>query len=131
MLSGQYPARINNGVYVVNNLNRNKKPGITKEQAQFKGPDQRQDVASEAITIAEALKKNGYNTAHIGKYHVGGHSGESTMPENQGVLISTLEDIRRVINPHALPRMERMVGSSQNLEEATSTALVSPTQNPM
>ena len=88
MLSGQYPARINNGVYVVNSLNRNKKPGITKEQAQFKGPDQRQDVAGEAVTIAEALKKNGYNTAHIGKYHVGGHSGESTMPENQGFDIN-------------------------------------------
>ena len=88
MLSGQYPARINNGVYVVNSLNRNKKPGITKEQAQFKGPNQRQDVAGEAVTIAEALKKNGYNTAHIGKYHVGGHSGESTMPENQGFDIN-------------------------------------------
>jgi len=45
-------------------------------------------VASEAVTIAEALKKNGYNTAHIGKYHVGGHSGESTMPENQGFDIN-------------------------------------------
>ena len=88
MLSGQYPARINNGVYVVNSLNRNKKPGITREQAQFIGPNQRQDVAGEAITIAEALKKNGYNTAHIGKYHVGGHSGESTMPENQGFDIN-------------------------------------------
>ena len=88
MLSGQYPARVNNGVYIVGNLNRNKKPGITKEQAQFKGPNQRQDVASEAVTIAEALKKNGYNTAHIGKYHVGGHSGESTMPENQGFDIN-------------------------------------------
>ena len=84
MLSGQYPARAHNGVYVVGNLNRNKKPGITKEEAQFKGPDQRQDVSSEAITIAEALRKNGYKTAHIGKYHVGGHSGDSTMPENQG-----------------------------------------------
>ena len=84
MLSGQYPARVHNGVYVVGNLNRNKKPGITKEQAKFTGPSQRQDIASEAITIAEALKKNGYKTAHIGKYHVGGHSGDSTMPENQG-----------------------------------------------
>ena len=27
------------GSIVVNSLNRNKKPGITKEQAQFKGPD--------------------------------------------------------------------------------------------
>jgi arylsulfatase A-like enzyme len=88
MLSGQYPARVNNGVYVVGNLNRNKKPGITKEQAKFTGPSQRQDVASEAVTIAEALKKNGYKTAHIGKYHVGGHSGDSTMPENQGFDIN-------------------------------------------
>ena len=88
MLSGQYPARINNGVYIVGNLNRNKKPGITKEQAQFTGPSQTQDVATHAVTIAEALKKNGYNTAHIGKYHVGGHSGESTMPENPGLDIN-------------------------------------------
>ena len=88
MLSGQYPARVNNGVYVVGNLNRYKKPGITKEKARFKGPLQSEDVASSAITIAEALKKNGYNTAHIGKYHVGGHGTEETMPENQGFDIN-------------------------------------------
>ena len=91
MLSGQYPARIHNDVYVVGNLNRNgsgKKGGITKEQARFIGPKQTQDVAAEATTIAEALKKNGYTTAHIGKYHVGGHSGEDTMPENAGFDIN-------------------------------------------
>ncbi len=88
MLTGQYPARINNDVYVVGNLNRNKKPGITKEEASFIGPRQTEDVASSAITIAEALKKNGYNTAHIGKYHVGGHGTDETMPENQGFDIN-------------------------------------------
>ena len=88
ILSGQYPARIHNDVYVVNNLNRNKKPGITKEQAKFKGPEQTQDVAAEAVTLAEALKQNGYATAHIGKYHAGGHDGEATMPENQGFDIN-------------------------------------------
>ena len=88
ILSGQYPARVNNGVYVVGNLNRNKKPGITKEQAKFIGPEQSQDVAAEAVTVAEALKKNGYATAHIGKYHAGGHSGEETLPENQGFDIN-------------------------------------------
>ena len=31
VLSGQYPARVNNGVYVVGNLNRNKAPGISKQ----------------------------------------------------------------------------------------------------
>ena len=65
MLSGQYPARVNNGVYVVGNLNRYKKPGITKEKARFKGPLQSEDVASSAITIAEALKKNGYSAGKI------------------------------------------------------------------
>ncbi|MDG1357794.1 MAG: sulfatase-like hydrolase/transferase, partial [Akkermansiaceae bacterium] len=59
ILSGQYPARVNNGVYVVGNLNRYKAPGISKEQAKFKGPEQSRDVAAAAVTIAEAMKKNG------------------------------------------------------------------------
>ena len=88
MLSGQYPARIHNDVYVVGNLNRNGKGGISKEEAKFIGPKQSEDVAADAITIAEALKKNGYATAHIGKYHVGGHTGQATMPENVGFDIN-------------------------------------------
>ena len=88
MLSGQYPARIHNDVYVVNSLNRFGGGGISKEKARFIGPDQTQDVAAEAITVAEALRENGYATAHIGKYHTGGHSGEETLPENVGFEIN-------------------------------------------
>lgn len=88
MLSGQYPARIYNDVYVVGSLNRNGRGGISKEKAKFIGPKQSEDVAAKAITIAEAMKKNGYATAHIGKYHVGGHKGEATMPENVGFDIN-------------------------------------------
>ena len=88
MLSGQYPARVNNNVYVVGNLNRNGRGGISKADAHFVGPQQSNDVSADAITIAEALQKNGYATAHIGKYHVGGHSGQQTMPENVGFDIS-------------------------------------------
>lgn len=87
MLSGQYPCRVNNSVYVVQNLNRfgrAKQGGISKEDAKFRGPEQSEDVAAEAITIAEALKKNGYATGHVGKYHVGGHRGPETMPKNVG-----------------------------------------------
>ena len=84
MLSGQYPPRIHNDVYIVGNLNRFGRGGITKEEAQFKGPQQHEDVSAEAVTIAEALKKNGYATGHIGKYHVGGHNGPETLPENSG-----------------------------------------------
>ena len=62
MLSGQYPARIHNRVYVVGNLNRNGRGGISKADAQFKGPEQSEDVAAEAVTLAEAMKQNGYST---------------------------------------------------------------------
>jgi arylsulfatase A-like enzyme len=88
LLSGQYPARVNNRVYVVGNLNRFGKGGISKGKAAFSGPKQSEDVAAAAITVAEALKKNGYATAHIGKYHVGGHKGQSTLPENVGFDIN-------------------------------------------
>lgn len=89
MLSGQYPARVNNDVYVVGNLNRfSKKNGLTKDTARFRGPEQSEDVDTAAITIAEALKQNGYATAHIGKYHVGGHAGDETLPENVGFDIN-------------------------------------------
>jgi len=88
MISGQYPARIHNDVYVVGSLSRFNKNGLTKNAAQFIPQKQSEDVAPEAITIAEALKKNGYATAHIGKYHVGGHRGDETMPENVGYDIN-------------------------------------------
>ncbi|QDT62845.1 sulfatase-like hydrolase/transferase [Calycomorphotria hydatis] len=88
MLSGQYPARVHNRVYVVNNLNRFGGGGITRKSAKYVGPEQSEDVAPEAITVAEALQENGYRTAHIGKFHVGGHSGEQTLPENVGFDIN-------------------------------------------
>ena len=92
MLSGQYPARIHNDVYVVGSLSRfAKKSGngaISQADAKFLPQKQTEDVAPEAVTIAEALKENGYATAHIGKYHVGGHEGDATMPENVGFDIN-------------------------------------------
>jgi arylsulfatase A-like enzyme len=91
MLSGQYPARIHNDVYVVTSLSRFNKSaenGFTKKTASFIPQKQTEDVAPEAVTIAEAMKENGYATAHIGKYHVGGHEGEATMPENVGFDIN-------------------------------------------
>ena len=84
MLTGQYPARVHNDVYVVGSLNRFGRGGVSKQQALFRGPEQHEDVAVDAVTIAEALKQNGYTTAHIGKYHVGGHVGADTLPEQAG-----------------------------------------------
>lgn len=86
MLSGQYPARVHNQVYVVGHLNRFARGAAKK--ARFRGAEQSEDVAPEAVTVAEALKRNGYATAHIGKYHVGGHGTEATLPERQGFDIN-------------------------------------------
>lgn len=89
MLSGQYAARVNNDVYVVGSLNRYGGAGISKANARFLGAEQTEDVSAAAITVAEALKENGYATAHIGKYHVGNHEeGEATLPENVGFDIN-------------------------------------------
>jgi len=88
MLTGQYPARVHNDVYVVGSLNRHGRGGVTKQQARFEGPKQHQDVAAAAVTIAEAMRQNGYTTAHIGKYHVGGHEGPATLPEQAGFDIN-------------------------------------------
>lgn len=88
MLSGQYPARIHNDVYCVGSLNRHGRGGISREQAKFTAPEQTEDVAAAAVTVAEALRENGYATVHIGKYHVGGHGGEETLPENAGFDIN-------------------------------------------
>lgn len=88
MLSGQYPPRVNNEVYVVMNLNRFGGGGVSKNKAKFAGPEQSEDVAGPAVTVAEALRKNGYTTAHFGKYHVGGHALPDTSPEDQGFDIN-------------------------------------------
>jgi len=76
--SGQYPPRTR--IYNVGSLNRgNGTPKLV-------GPDQHEDVPAELSTLAETLKGGGYVTAHVGKYHIGGHEGgEATLPLNQGL----------------------------------------------
>jgi len=79
LLSGKYACRTGNGVYNVDDLNRgNGTPSLI-------GPPQNKDVPSSTHTIAEMLRDAGYSTAHLGKWHVGGHEGGSaTLPLSQG-----------------------------------------------
>ena len=70
LITGQYPARIHNQVFNVGSLNRFK-DASSKMEAKFIGANQSNHIALEAVTIAKALQKNGYCTAHIGKFHVG------------------------------------------------------------
>jgi arylsulfatase A-like enzyme len=71
----------------VQNLNRYGGKEFTRQSSKFEGPEQSEDVAPAAITVAEALRENGYATAHIGKYHVGGRDPK-TLPENAGFDIN-------------------------------------------
>lgn len=89
LLTGQYAPRETNGVYNVGSLNRYAGSGrYSKAKARFIGQAQSEDIQPGALTLARALKRNGYTTAHVGKYHVGGHDNKETLPLKMGFDIN-------------------------------------------
>lgn len=61
ILTGKYPARLHITDYI---------PGNPWPFAPLKTPVQRKALPLEEVTLAERLKKKGYVTAHIGKWHL-------------------------------------------------------------
>ena len=61
ILTGKYPARLHITDYI---------PGSYYPYAPLSPPRQRMALPLEEVTIAERLKKKGYVTAHIGKWHL-------------------------------------------------------------
>jgi arylsulfatase A len=55
------------------------------KDSKFRLPDWQQHLPKEETTLAEALQKLGYRTAHIGKWHLG---GPEFYPEQQGFDVS-------------------------------------------
>ncbi|MEW6237241.1 MAG: sulfatase [Candidatus Omnitrophota bacterium] len=78
ILTGKYPARLNMTTW---RENAAKPPAIYKHIP----PIAEQNLPLEETTIAEALKNMGYQTAHIGKWHLG---GAEHYPEAQGFDIN-------------------------------------------
>ena len=72
ILAGQYPARVGITDFI---------PGHQRPWEKLIVPQNRLQLPLEAITIPEALKEQGYATAHIGKWHLG---GQPYFPEHQG-----------------------------------------------
>jgi len=73
LLTGKYPARLHITDWIAGE-------GAPKN-ARFKIPDWQQHLPRAETTLATALKKLGYTTAHLGKWHLGG--GEF-LPQYQG-----------------------------------------------
>ena len=73
LMTGKYPARLHITDYV---------PGEgAPAHSKFSIPDWQEHLPLEETTLATALKRLGYTTAHIGKWHLGG--GEF-LPQHQG-----------------------------------------------
>ncbi|OGV70952.1 MAG: hypothetical protein A2283_17365 [Lentisphaerae bacterium RIFOXYA12_FULL_48_11] len=71
IMTGKYPARLHLTDWIA---------GHVKPKAKLKIPDWTKYLPLEEVTIADALKKAGYVTASIGKWHL----GEGCEPEKQG-----------------------------------------------
>jgi len=72
LLTGKYPARLHITDWI---------PGQMPENPRLIVPDFTKHLPHEETTLAEALKAEGYATASIGKWHLG---GEAYYPERHG-----------------------------------------------
>jgi arylsulfatase A-like enzyme len=76
LMTGKHPNRVNITDWI---------PGDDPKNRPLLGPQDRNELALEEITIAEKLKEKGYKTGFIGKWHLG---DEGFFPENQGFDIN-------------------------------------------
>ena len=90
IMSGQYPARLKITV-AITPKNVSEPKALPPEPNQYVGKVQNKNhMPLEIFTLAEALKESGYNTAHIGKWHLstsnpGWKTGDTIYnAENQG-----------------------------------------------
>lgn len=74
LLSGQHPAKTNfthvAGAHI---------PKTDKKRNQLIGPYYNDHLPDETLTLAEALKANGYRTGHVGKWHIGMYKHNSPL----------------------------------------------------
>ncbi|HVJ81015.1 MAG TPA: sulfatase, partial [Planctomycetia bacterium] len=81
ILTGKHPARLNLTDWL---------PGqATKPDHRVQRPVIRQELPLEEVTLAEELKRAGYATAHVGKWHLG---GEGFGPREQGFDLNVAGD---------------------------------------
>jgi arylsulfatase A-like enzyme len=72
IMTGKYPTRVGITDWI---------PGLDPKDRTLLGPEDMHALPLEEITLAEALRREGYKTFFAGKWHLG---GEGYYPENQG-----------------------------------------------
>ncbi len=106
ILTGCYPQRMNIPDWI---------PGRTDRPDQaLKRPEIRNELPLEELTIAEALKQQGYATGHIGKWHLG---GPGFGPEKQGFDVNIAGDQTGTPLSYFAP-FENKFGKMPGLEKA-------------
>ncbi|MBB5268755.1 sulfatase [Algibacter amylolyticus] len=73
ILTGKYPARINLTDWIT---------GHVKKYGKIKIPEWNQELSQDEYTLGEAFQDNGYETFHVGKWHLG--EEEKNWPEHNG-----------------------------------------------
>ncbi|MES2924683.1 MAG: sulfatase [Verrucomicrobiota bacterium] len=86
LLSGQYTPH--HGVYAVGDTDRGPKADFRLAPV-----SNNQQLRPDIVTMAEALKAEGYATGHFGKWHLGSDS-KGTGPKQQGFDVSPAEHIQ-------------------------------------
>lgn len=76
IMTGKYPSRVNITDWI---------PGMVAKDPRLIAPEDRDNLALDEITIAEALKEHGYQTFYAGKWHLG---DEGHLPQDQGFDIN-------------------------------------------
>jgi arylsulfatase A len=106
IITGRYPQRMNVTDWI---------PGRKDMPDQrLKRPEIRNELSLEEVTIAEALKKRGYVTAIMGKWHLGGKGFE---PEKQGFDVNIGGDQTGTPRSYFAP-FENKLGKMPGLEKA-------------
>lgn len=73
LITGKHPNRVNITDWL---------PGTDPRDKRLLGPQDADELALEEVTLAEYLKRGGYATGFVGKWHLG--SDEKYWPEHQG-----------------------------------------------
>ncbi len=97
LLTGKYPARVRVTDWI---------PGLPPENPKLTVPDFTKYLPHEEVTLAEALKSDGYVTANIGKWHLG---GDEFYPEKQGFDVNIggthAPGVRSYFPPYKIPNL--------------------------